>query len=67
MPDGQFHLVLCRNLAFTYFEETLQRKVLAGIVQRLLPGGAIAIASHESLSPAIAQIQACADNLGIYY
>ena len=66
MPDGQFHLVLCRNLAFTYFEETLQRKILTEIVQRLLPGGAIAIGSHESLPQGIAQIQSCAAHLGIY-
>ena len=25
VPEGRFHLILCRNLAFTYFEEALQR------------------------------------------
>ncbi|MGK7873069.1 MAG: protein-glutamate O-methyltransferase CheR [Xenococcaceae cyanobacterium] len=67
MPNGQFHLVLCRNLVFTYFQETLQQEVLQRIIQRMLPGGAIAIGSHESLPPGIAQIQACADDFRIYH
>jgi chemotaxis protein methyltransferase CheR len=50
MPDGPFHLVLCRNVAFTYFaREPLQREVLGRIVSRLVPGGVLAIGAHESL------------------
>jgi chemotaxis protein methyltransferase CheR len=49
MPDGPFDLVLCRNLAFTYFEAGLQRKVLDGIVRRLRPGGYLVIGRHEHL------------------
>jgi hypothetical protein len=28
-PDGPFDLVLCRNLAFTYFDEPVQHQVAA--------------------------------------
>jgi chemotaxis protein methyltransferase CheR len=48
-PAGPLDLVLCRNLAFTYFEDDLQREVLAHIARRLRPGGALVIGSHESL------------------
>jgi chemotaxis protein methyltransferase CheR len=50
MPEGPFHLVLCRNVAFTYFaREPLQREVLARLVERLVPGGVLVIGAHESL------------------
>lgn len=49
MPDGPFHLVLCRNLAFTYFDLDGQRAVLAGIAARLVPGGVLVVGAHESL------------------
>jgi chemotaxis protein methyltransferase CheR len=47
LPDGPFHLVLCRNLAFTYFDEPTQRLVAAGLVSRLAPGGLLVVGSHE--------------------
>jgi chemotaxis protein methyltransferase CheR len=49
MPDGPFHLVLCRNVAFTYFAPPLQREVLSRLVERLVPGGLLVIGGHESL------------------
>jgi chemotaxis protein methyltransferase CheR len=49
MPDGPFDLVLCRNLVFTYFDETLSQLILHRIAERILPGGALVIGSHESL------------------
>lgn len=49
MPEGPFHLVLCRNLVFTYFDETLQRACLARILERLHPGGALVLGKHERL------------------
>lgn len=51
MPGGPFHLVLCRNLAFTYFEDGLQKRVLERIAARIVPGGALVIGAHESLPP----------------
>lgn len=49
MPDGPFDLVLCRNLAFTYFEEGRQVRAGRQIAQRLAPGGALVIGAHERL------------------
>ncbi|NTV53828.1 MAG: chemotaxis protein CheR [Syntrophaceae bacterium] len=48
-PEGRFHLVLCRNSVFTYFDEGLQEKMLEQIAAKLLPGGALVIGIHESL------------------
>jgi chemotaxis protein methyltransferase CheR len=49
MPAGSFDLILCRNVAFTYFEVELQGAVLARMLERLRPGGALVIGLHEAL------------------
>jgi chemotaxis protein methyltransferase CheR len=48
-PDGPFDLVLCRYLAFTYFDLPLQREALARLVRRLRPGGYLVVGTHEKL------------------
>ena len=50
-PGGPFDLILCRNCAFTYFEESLQREVLEAIWKAMLPGGLLIIGIHENLPP----------------
>lgn len=50
-PEGPFELVLCRNVAFTYFDVPLQREVLARIRSRLAPGGELVIGKGEKLPP----------------
>lgn len=54
MPEGPFDLILCRNAAFTYFDEALQREVLQRLRERLVSGGILALGRHEAL-PAGAQ------------
>jgi len=49
LPAGPFDLVLCRNLAFTYFDDALQRATLARLAARLRGGGALVIGKHEAL------------------
>jgi len=49
MPAGPFHLILCRNLVFTYFETRLQQEILNQLMQRLAPGGVLVIGCHETL------------------
>lgn len=49
MPDGPFDLILCRNLAFTYFVPDVQRSVLNQIKARLRPMGYLVIGAHETL------------------
>lgn len=57
MPDGPFHLILCRNLVCTYFEMRLQQELLKKILCRLLPGGLLVIGIHESLPPDVADLK----------
>ena len=49
LPSGDYHLILCRNLAFTYFEDELQSQVVAKILNRLALEGVFAVGSRESL------------------
>lgn len=68
-PKGPFDLILCRNLAFTYFSGPLQLRVLAALCRRLRPGGALVIGAHEVLpsdAPAAAHLERLAPGLSIY-
>ncbi|NIM00264.1 MAG: chemotaxis protein CheR, partial [Acidobacteria bacterium] len=58
--------VLCRNLVFTYYDEALQRLLLAQLARRLVPGGALVIGIHESLPAQQASMFAGSASLGIY-
>jgi chemotaxis protein methyltransferase CheR len=49
MPERQFDLILCRNLAFTYFETPTQHEILARLLAHLAPGGALTIGQREVL------------------
>jgi chemotaxis protein methyltransferase CheR len=51
-PSGLFDLILCRNLAFTYFDLSLQREVLTRLVERLSPNGWLVIGKGEQLPEA---------------
>jgi chemotaxis protein methyltransferase CheR len=46
---GPFDLVLCRNLAFTYFGETAQRVVAQRFAEVLRPGGLLLVGRGEAL------------------
>jgi chemotaxis protein methyltransferase CheR len=49
LPEREFDLILCRNLAFTYFNAEGARRALERIASRLRPGGALVIGIHERL------------------
>lgn len=49
LPDGPFELILCRNLVFTYYDESQQRALLDRLLARLTVGGALVIGQRESL------------------
>jgi len=53
-PEGPFDLVLCRNLAFTYFDELAQRQVAASLRDALRPGGVLVVGVHERLPDGVA-------------
>ena len=48
-PVDRFHLILCRNLVFTYFDRETQRKILGTFYDHLEIGGALVIGCHEKL------------------
>jgi len=47
-PQGLFDLVLCRNLAFTYFDQAVQQSVLGRLTEHVPPGGFLVVGRHES-------------------
>lgn len=49
MPSGPFHLILCRNLVFMYFDEDLQRRCLKHMLHRLAPRGLLVLGKHDAL------------------
>jgi chemotaxis protein methyltransferase CheR len=57
MPDGVFHLILCRYLVFTYFDEALQRETLERILTRLVPGGTLVLGAMEALTTEAADLE----------
>jgi chemotaxis protein methyltransferase CheR len=52
MPRGPFDLILCRNLAFTYFDEGTQQAIAEGLAERLREGGALVVGTDEGV-PAV--------------
>jgi chemotaxis protein methyltransferase CheR len=51
MPAGPFHIVLCRNVAFLYFANEVQRRVAVGLRESMAPGGVLIVGRHEELPP----------------
>ena len=48
-PEGPFHIIFCRNLAFTYFDFELQRLVLEKFHEKLKKGGVLVTGPHEKI------------------
>jgi chemotaxis protein methyltransferase CheR len=48
-PPGPFDLVLCRNLAFTYFDDATQLTTAQRLRGVLTEGGALVLGRHEGL------------------
>jgi len=46
-PDGAFDLVLCRNLAFSYFDEPVQAAVATSLRAVLRTGGVLVVGNDE--------------------
>jgi chemotaxis protein methyltransferase CheR len=65
-PDRSFQLVLCRNLAFTYFDDAGQREILGALAERTAPGGALVIGAHERLPADAAGFAPWLEARGIY-
>jgi chemotaxis protein methyltransferase CheR len=65
-PPGRFDLVLCRNLAFTYFAPALQEAVLERVAASLEPRGVLVIGSHEHLPGSLARWRPFGDHRTIF-
>jgi len=48
-PPGPFDRVLCRNLVLTYFDESLQREVLARMTDSMPIGATLVVGTRERL------------------
>ncbi len=65
-PDGPFDLVLCRNLAFTYFDPDLQLRVARVLAASLRPGGALVVGAHETLPRSAPSFQPWSQSLRVF-
>lgn len=65
-PTGRYHMILCRNLVFTYFDAGLQEAVLQRFIDGLRPGGVLVIGAHEKLPAKSAALSAWPPECGIY-
>lgn len=65
-PDGNFDLILCRNMVFTYFDEPGQQQALTRILERLQPGGVLVIGKSEQLPAESRALNSWDANLRIY-
>lgn len=65
-PTDRYDLVLCRNLAFTYFELALQQEVARRLARSLRPGGALVVGSHETLPEGGHGLDPWCLRLGVY-
>jgi len=66
MPQGPFHLILCRNLVFTYFDQASRREILLKLTDKLIPGGALIIGKFESLPEGSWGFAAGPKSMGVY-
>ncbi len=61
-----FHLICCRNLAFTYYDTSLQKEIAQRIHASLDNGGVLMIGVHEELPPECEGFKMWSKRLGIY-
>ena len=66
MPEGLFHLVLCRNLVFTYFDLDRQREMVNRFTQKLFSGGVLMLGEHEALPAETTQFKPIQNKFRIF-
>lgn len=65
-PATDFDLVLCRNLAFTYFDDDLQLAAGVTICEALREGGFLVLGKHECLPDAVSGFDIWSGSARIY-
>ncbi len=66
LPDLSFDMILCRYLAFTYFDDALQRRMAHEFAKRLHSGGWLVLGKHESLPDVGGRFAVIEPHLNIY-
>ena len=66
VPEGPFHLILCRNLVFTYFDDVLQRAAAERIARRLVSRGILVIGKGETIPEGAWGLEPRNTKLGIF-
>lgn len=66
VPPGPFDLILCRNVAFTYFDAPSQRRTLERMLPLLRPESALVIGLREHLPEGPGGLEPWVGALGIY-
>lgn len=66
-PLGDMHLILCRNLAFTYFSPEAQERVGEKLWQALVPGGLLFLGKKEKLPSEAKNLFSVVDEEGRVY
>jgi chemotaxis protein methyltransferase CheR len=66
MPTGPFDLILCRYVAFTYFEAHLQRRIAERLLTRVVRDGFIVLGKHESWPQDIVGLDETKPGLRVY-
>lgn len=64
--EESFHLVLCRNLAFTYFSSSLQQVVLKKILSIMENNGVLVTGTHEHIDWKSAGLVPWAEHMPLY-
>jgi chemotaxis protein methyltransferase CheR len=66
VPGGPFDIVLCRNLAFTYFDAIGQRAAARRLVSALRVGGALVVGKHEAPPEGVDGLEPWDETAGVY-
>jgi chemotaxis protein methyltransferase CheR len=56
------HLILCRNLAYTYFTEPVQQEITRRFHQAILPDGLLVVGRKDQLPPGAEHLFKCAEH-----
>ncbi len=65
-PNRRFDLVLCRNLAFTYFDDELQSATARSLRRSLRDGGALVLGARETLPESAAGFAVWSSPYAVY-
>ena len=66
VPDSGFDLILCRNLAFTYYDQALQTRIAEQLIRALQPAGVLVLGVHEALPAEFPGIEMWSKRFSIY-